>query len=502
VAAPHVAVIIVEGKMRNKASKLLSVLAAAAVSLSLASQARAIEITVTSLDDADALDGQCTLREAIRAANSDQPTNECQGGVGNDNIRFAVSGRIVLSSSLPSIDGVRGTISIDASGIILDSGNISRAIDMKPGSTLDLSGITIRNGNAGDSAGGGIRNNGGTLRLSNAVITGSTALRDGGGMALINSTTVLNNVLVESSTAGEGGGIFIDGGNVQLNGVSVINNRMTRRGGGIYVTGAPTIAFSNVHATRNQVVNPEVNSSGGGIFISTTNALNIENIVVVENAARNGGGIHVAAGTVSLTNVTIARNAAELRGGGIWSDGPTMTVKNSTVSDNRAKNGAAFLINDVDSTGGDGATLTIEDTTLGFNNASASGHSFYAFTGTSISLSKTVLVGAEVQRRNCIFFGGASSTDNGQNLENSALCGLTQSSSITNTNGTLNALSGMGQFAGSSYSPGEQLFNFPVVGATRGICGVPTPEGSYTCDRGRVQGVYKRVAFIPIAAKN
>ncbi len=487
--------------MRNKASKLLSVLAAVAVSLSFAAPARAIEILVTSLDDLEAFDGRCTLREAIRAANADQPVSDCQGGIGNDEIRFTVAGTILLNSALPSIDGTRGTISIDAEGIILDSQNISRAIDLKPASTLNLSGVQIYNGNAGDSTGGGIRNNGGTLRLTNVIISGSTAIRDGGGIALLNGNTTLNNVLVQGSRAGDGGGIFIDGGNVSMNRVSVINNRMEKRGGGIYITGAPALTFNNVHVRLNQVVDPNVNSSGGGIYIATTNAFTIESAVVVENAARNGGGIHVASGVVSLDNTTVARNAAELRGGGIWTESSSMSIKNSTVSDNRAKNGAAFVINDVSSTSGDTAALSLENTTVGLNLASASGHSFFGFTGTAISLSKTVLVGANVQVRNCIYFESAGATDNGKNFENTALCGLTQSSSITNTNNGIQVLSGMNQFVGATYYPGEQLVNFPVIGTTRGVCGVPNQDGEYTCDRGRVQGVYKRVAYIPIVGK-
>src|SRR5262249_61540440 len=52
--------------------------------LAMAVVARAATITVTSTDDSLATDGNCTLREAILAANSDTAVDACAAGSGPD----------------------------------------------------------------------------------------------------------------------------------------------------------------------------------------------------------------------------------------------------------------------------------------------------------------------------------------------------------------------------------------------------------------------------------
>ena len=66
----------------------------------------ALSITVDSLDDTVASDGDCTLREAIENANDTtdgQPNTDCDPGnpAGDDEIDFAVSGTITLDGTSP-----------------------------------------------------------------------------------------------------------------------------------------------------------------------------------------------------------------------------------------------------------------------------------------------------------------------------------------------------------------------------------------------------------------
>ena len=75
------------------------------------SPAWAAIITVNSIaDDADGTDGECTLREAITAANTDTAsgpaTGECAAGSGDDDIDFALPGTapwtVNLTGALPT----------------------------------------------------------------------------------------------------------------------------------------------------------------------------------------------------------------------------------------------------------------------------------------------------------------------------------------------------------------------------------------------------------------
>ena len=66
------------------------------------SPAAAANIPVTTLADADAVDGECSLREAIQAANIDSPYNECAAGTGSsDRILLTVPGTILVTAHLP-----------------------------------------------------------------------------------------------------------------------------------------------------------------------------------------------------------------------------------------------------------------------------------------------------------------------------------------------------------------------------------------------------------------
>ena len=59
-------------------------------------------IVVTTLDDELNGDGDCSLREAITAANTNVAVGACASGVpGADAITFSVTGTIALGSRLP-----------------------------------------------------------------------------------------------------------------------------------------------------------------------------------------------------------------------------------------------------------------------------------------------------------------------------------------------------------------------------------------------------------------
>ncbi len=85
--------------------------------------ARAATLEVTSIVDAVAVNGICTLREAIVNANNDAATNaDCLAGTGNDTITFNIaiaSPTITLGSVLPAIT--------DGDGLTIDGTNLNAA---------------------------------------------------------------------------------------------------------------------------------------------------------------------------------------------------------------------------------------------------------------------------------------------------------------------------------------------------------------------------------------
>src|SRR5690606_31442425 len=71
-----------------------SVFASAFCFMAIASvPAAATTYTITSVIDAEAADGACTLREAIKAISSRKKVNECEAGTGGDVISLTEGDR-------------------------------------------------------------------------------------------------------------------------------------------------------------------------------------------------------------------------------------------------------------------------------------------------------------------------------------------------------------------------------------------------------------------------
>ena len=170
--------------------------------------------TTADHDDGTCDAADCTLREAINAANA---------RAGEDAILFApgVTGTIQLASALPALSE---NVEIQGPGADLltvrrNTGGTYRIFTVNAGIAVSFSGLTIANGNA--SLGGGILNDHSTVTVTKCVITGDTASA-GGGIANEGATSGIANLIVENSTFNantiasgatgpDGGAVYNDG---------------------------------------------------------------------------------------------------------------------------------------------------------------------------------------------------------------------------------------------------------------------------------------------------
>jgi len=195
----------------------------------------------------------------------------------------------------------------------LDGQNAGRVLTIDSGVYVDLSGITI----TGGGGAGGIANNGGTVTVADATISGNNT---GGG---------------------SGGGINNTGGTVAVTDSTISgNNTGGGSGGGINNTGG-TVAVTDSTISGNY--------TGGGGF---------------------GGGINNAGGTVAVTDSTISgNNAVGGSGGGIANNGGSVTVTDSTISGNKAVGGSGGGINN----GGGGTVSLAADVLATFGGVPSGG---------------------------------------------------------------------------------------------------------------------------------
>ncbi|MCG8346979.1 MAG: CSLREA domain-containing protein, partial [Chloroflexales bacterium] len=165
--------------------------------------AHAATITVNTFDDELNNDGDCSLREAIQAANTDSPVDACAGDTDPDTITLRAG---TYTLSLPGVNenaGATGDLDITSTNAVTITGagagttiinagdtNVGvlgdRVFEVRPNANLTISGVTIRGGDSRISTGstvrngGGILNSGGTLTVTDSIISGNNAGYGGG----------------------------------------------------------------------------------------------------------------------------------------------------------------------------------------------------------------------------------------------------------------------------------------------------------------------------------
>ncbi len=275
-----------------------------------------------------------------------------------DTINFSVTGQITLTNGQILITK---NVTIAGPGpetLAISGNNHSRVFEISPAITVNISGLTIRDGHPADGTdadpkgehGGGIYN-GGTLSLracslsGNSAGNGSPALSSGvgggSGGGLYNQGTL--NVIactISGNTAGHSGG-GSDGGS----------------GGGVFNLGTCILDVSTVSGNA-----ASDDGAGGGIYnlgLLTLNASTIVSNSGGPGAGRGAGGGIYNAGTLSANNCTIngnsggdGRSGADAAcvglgcfyaqdgspgagGGGIYNDGNgALSLINCTLADN------------------------------------------------------------------------------------------------------------------------------------------------------------------------
>jgi len=412
----------------------------------------AATITVDTVDDEFdffAPNDQCSLREAISAANSDGPVDSCASGSGDDVIIFDESlegATIVLDlEGAGEDDNVTGDLDVDGPGsleirgtsavirplelpdpIIIDGNGTDRVFDVF--SDLTLFNVGIFNG-GGVATGGGIRTDTGATLILDAVIINENSLEapfsgafiSGAGVYAAGPMSMLLTLISNNTASGDavnssGGGIKYVGIGTTLTIVfSQISDNMTSSTAGGLVAGGgiDVISSADVEIARTQIINNvaeimsgrvDSNVFGGAINFQSSGTLSITETVIRGNTAEIqgdgdevlGGGISFMQGEIDhseISNNMASSDNALTHGGGIHSSG-MLEITNTTVSNNTA----ITMSSDVNGGGlyANGAADVV------LNNTTIAGNSSISDSGTtsgggiendggSVSLSNSIL---------------------------------------------------------------------------------------------------------------
>jgi CSLREA domain-containing protein len=240
------------------------------VLLALAAPAGAAMFTVTKT--ADTLDGacnaDCSLREAVTAANAAPGADSIVVGPGVYGLTRAGMYENLAETGDLDVTGILTIQGAGADRVVIDGGGADRILDVLQDASLELRGVTVRNGLAGaphwtgEQYGGGIRAVG-FLDVADCVISDSRADSGGGisaGDLILRSSTLTGN------TGVNGGGLFTSG-LVEMENVTLTGNRSLYGGGAWMGTDA---GLEVRHAT---IAGNEATSAAGGIYLDGLNCI-------------------------------------------------------------------------------------------------------------------------------------------------------------------------------------------------------------------------------------
>ena len=220
--------------------------------------ALAATITVDTASGGANDPNQCTLRDAITAANTDAATGGCSAGAGADTIILPANATITLTTPDNPDNGlpvVTSTITIQGNGTTINRNSGSpefRIFEVKHGS-LELRDTVVRHGEVYDSGGGilltdstvtlinstvsvnrthgpygggGIDASNSTLALISSTVSGNSCYFGGGGISSLNSIiTITNSLISNNHTSDFGGGIRGSGiGKTVTSTVTLVNS--------------------------------------------------------------------------------------------------------------------------------------------------------------------------------------------------------------------------------------------------------------------------------------
>jgi predicted outer membrane repeat protein len=327
-----------------------------------------------------------------------------------------------------------------------------RLFDAASGAALTLEYLTLQNGLAfgsGSAADGGAIYSEGILTLSGVTAQNNEALGSNGAPG---TGTQVNGQAGQDATGGvlwSNGALTLQCGTTMENNLALGGNGGPAScnkkgggtggtggsgyGGGLYVAGG-TATISNITLSHNTAQEGQGGPAGCGSFAG-------------HNGSSTAGGLDVAAANVTMSNATVEFNTADFAGGIYiqYNEGfnqATLTISGSTVSSNSATTNGGGIYNQ--------GTLTISTSTISGNSAGSGGGGIFNGNDVTATLS------------GCTISGNSAGTGGGGGILNSStlkLCNDTIQANIAS-----GVVSGIVMVTGTVYIDSFTLNNTSNIG--------------------------------------
>lgn len=271
--------------------RFLTLTATVAVTLVSASAAGAATIDVNTTEDAyGGSAANCSLREAITAAQTNAPFDGCTAGSGVDVIKLPNGDYKITRAgagenlNLTGDFDVTGTdaLSIEPAGpdakVKVDGNGLDRVFDQQGNNALSINSMHVTNGLLTlIEDGGGVRNSSGNLTLDGVTVSNSKSAYSAGGIAAYNNLTMVNSTVSGNSADGNAGGIYVPGGSRATVRSSTITANTadadaseTGDGGGFNDSASEGVDFFNVINAANSDLSPTAANKAPDCYSSST----------------------------------------------------------------------------------------------------------------------------------------------------------------------------------------------------------------------------------------
>lgn len=332
--------------------------------------------------------GDCSLREAIIAANLTAGADTITLPAGT--FTLSIAGADEESALTGDLD-ITDSVTITGQGrnsTLIDGNDLDRVFHLVPdGSTaitVTLRNLTIQNGTAQNSVGGGllvaqrvtanlvdvdVSDNVADNPANAANQPGATGQGLGGGIYNTGTLNLTNvgvydnaaNVNQEAEGALGGGGIYSASESRATLMTTVVSRNVATNayadfvlGGGILNQGTMTIQNSTIGGAQEADGNQSHSGAGianlGGELVITESTVQYNRTTTTpvsppgtpDTSGHSGGGVFAQnagndVGNVVITKSTVSNNYSDRQGGGIFNSGAPLAVSFSTISDNEAQ---------------------------------------------------------------------------------------------------------------------------------------------------------------------
>lgn len=254
--------------------------------------------------------------------------------------RCLMSGNFATGASFFPKDGskkdpkeditVGGTIFIKRSRVKMRfckiTENTGGGVNLSSSADMDMEDCLVAENSRSGHLVGGIN----LVQRSTARIVHSDIVGNAGGILIrgeatvqITNSKIRNNGQLAGYEVLEGGGFRVDeGSRLNILGCEITGNIATH-GGGFYITGDSRVQIVDSKIVRNRAGGDKPGHSGGGLFAAECSSLQITNCHILENQAPTGGGFHIIACQLVLSDSLISHN--------VGASGSAITLLSSTA---------------------------------------------------------------------------------------------------------------------------------------------------------------------------